>query len=225
MKIKFGAIIVAGSGKIGGHVASKNRSGAYLRTKVTPTNPNTLAQQQSRSILTSLSRAWGDLDDDQRNGWNGAVAQWSKTDIFGDIKNPSGINLYVRLNAILLSVGLVAVENVPEKTSTNFEPISTVFMDISASTGQLTLAGGSIDGKILAIDATPQLGRGVSFAKSEFRRIGASVVVNSGVDIWNSYIFKFGIPSVGANIFFRARVVEPNGQVSGFSQVKVLVTA
>jgi len=41
MKMKFGAIVVDGRGKIGGHVASKNRGGAYLRTKVTPSNPQT----------------------------------------------------------------------------------------------------------------------------------------------------------------------------------------
>ena len=58
MKLKFGAIVTDGRGKIGGHVASKNRSGAYLRTKVTPSNPNTVAQVQVRSILASLSQSW-----------------------------------------------------------------------------------------------------------------------------------------------------------------------
>jgi len=58
MKIKFGAIVVAGSGKIGGHVASKNRGGAYLRTKVTPTNPNSPAQAGARALLASLSTGW-----------------------------------------------------------------------------------------------------------------------------------------------------------------------
>ena len=95
MKIKYGAIIVDGSGKIGGHVASKNRSGSYLRTKTTPSNPNTTAQAQARSVLASLSTGWGVLTDDQRKSWNDAVGDYAKTDIFVDFKNPSGINLYV----------------------------------------------------------------------------------------------------------------------------------
>jgi hypothetical protein len=44
MKMKFGAIVTEGRGKIGGHVASKNKSGAYLRTKVTPVNRQSVAQ-------------------------------------------------------------------------------------------------------------------------------------------------------------------------------------
>ena len=39
MKIKFGSEVVDGRGKIGGHVYSKNKGGAYKRTKVTPSNP------------------------------------------------------------------------------------------------------------------------------------------------------------------------------------------
>ena len=115
MKLKFGAIVTDGRGKIGGHVASKNRAGAYLRTKVTPSNPNTVAQAQARGILASLSQAWGQLTDFQRKGWNEAVKEWGTTDIFGDIKKPSGINLFVKLNANLASVGMPQVSDVPAK--------------------------------------------------------------------------------------------------------------
>lgn len=58
MKIKYGAGIVDGSGKLNGWVASKNRGGSYMRTKVTPLNPSTSAQQNARGILGSLSTQW-----------------------------------------------------------------------------------------------------------------------------------------------------------------------
>lgn len=93
MKTKFGAIIVDGRGKIGGHVASKNRGGAYLRTKVTPANAQTSAQNQVRNLFTSLTQGWRGLTQAQRDAWNAAVLDYSRTDIFGDIRNPSGINL------------------------------------------------------------------------------------------------------------------------------------
>ena len=50
MKTKFGAIIVAGSGKINGFVASKNRAGAYLRTKVTPVTLKLLSKRLSVTV-------------------------------------------------------------------------------------------------------------------------------------------------------------------------------
>lgn len=61
----FGA--VDGRGKIGGHVASKNRSGAYARIKVTPVNPQTTFQQVARNLLTSLSQGWRALTQAQHD--------------------------------------------------------------------------------------------------------------------------------------------------------------
>lgn len=122
MKIKFGSIIVDGRGKVGGHVMSKNRSGNYMRTKVTPSNPNTSFQASVRSILTGLSQGWRGLTQAARDSWNNAVSDYSGTDIFGDIKNPSGINLYVKLNANLSEVGASTIglpplpESVPAVT-------------------------------------------------------------------------------------------------------------
>ena len=98
MKVKFGAIVVDGRGKIGGHVASKNRGGAYFRTKVTPTNPNSTAQAGVRNRMTSLAQGWRGLSASARLSWNNAVGDFAKTDIFGDIKQPSGINLFPTLN-------------------------------------------------------------------------------------------------------------------------------
>ena len=50
MKIKWGALVVDGRGKLGGHVAAQNRGGSYLRTKVTPSNPQTTFQTGVRSM-------------------------------------------------------------------------------------------------------------------------------------------------------------------------------
>src|SRR5690606_18792227 len=105
MKMKWGALVVDGRNKIGGQVASKNRGGSYLRTKVTPANPQTVAQSIVRSIFTVLSQAWRTLTQAQRNAWNAAVTDWQRTDIFGDIKSPSGFTLYMRLNQNLSLIG------------------------------------------------------------------------------------------------------------------------
>ena len=104
MKIKFGALVVAGRGKIGGHVASRNRAGAYLRTKVTPVNPATVYQVAVRNRLAGISTDWRGLTAAQRTAWNAAVSDYAKTDIFGDIRNPSGFNLHQKLNNNLVNI-------------------------------------------------------------------------------------------------------------------------
>ena len=97
MKIKWGALVTDGRGKIGGQVASRNRSGAYMRNKVTPVNPQTDAQQRSRSILASFSEGWRGLTEAQRAAWNAAVSQFETTDVFGDTIQPTGKNLYTHI--------------------------------------------------------------------------------------------------------------------------------
>lgn len=103
MKIKWGMMMTDGRGKLGGQVASKNRAGAYIRTKVTPVNPQTVAQQNIRQLFGSIASAWRSLTQAQINGWNEATEFWQRTDIFGDLKKPSGFALFQRLNTGLLA--------------------------------------------------------------------------------------------------------------------------
>lgn len=224
MKIKFGAIVTDGRGKIGGHVASKNRGGAYLRTKVTPTNPNTTAQAQARSLLGSLSQAWRDLTAEQRLAWNGAVSEWSKTDIFGDIKNPTGLNLYIKVNANLSSVGagLLTVPAPKEATPTAF-PVSAVY---SIATNDITFtmsdsSGATIDA---LVRATPSLSQGVSFVKSELRVIGSYTGTGTTL-VASAYDAKYGTPTLGDNVVASVQYVLSNGQKTVPVQVKVTVSA
>ena len=212
MKLKFGAIVTDGRGKIGGHVASKNRSGAYLRTKVTPSNPNTVAQAQARSILATLSQMWQTLTDSQRSGWNDAVKEWGTTDIFGDIKNPSGINLFVKLNANLLNVGLAPLSDVPAKSEVPAVVLIGATYSISTAALFINFDSGLANGKIALLRATPKLSAGVSFVKSQFRVIGHDNVQLDSVGFIGAYNAKFGTPSVGDNIYVSVQLVLESGQ-------------
>lgn len=223
MKLKFGAIVTDGRGKIGGHVASKNRAGAYLRTKVTPSNPNTVAQMQARGILASLSQQWGALLESQRLAWNEAVKEWGSTDIFGDIKKPSGINLFVKLNANLISVGLPTLSDVPAKSE-----VPTVIVTdgtYRVSTDAVTINFDSLlaDGSIALVRATPKLSAGVSFVKSQFRVIGYGNVSVGVLSLYGAYSTKFGAVSVGANIYANVQFVLSNGQKSAEQKIKLTV--
>lgn len=172
MKAKFGAIVVAGSGKLGGHVASRNRAGAYFRTKVTPVNPNTSSQATVRNRLTTFSQSWRSLTEAQRDAWNSAVQDYARTDIFGDIKNPSGFNLYQRLNNNLAQIGAgpLTVPLAPQEVS---GPSSLELAgDASASTLALTYNPTPVPaGMAWIVRATPGVSQGKNFVKSEYRII------------------------------------------------------
>lgn len=223
MKLKFGAIVTDGRGKIGGHVASKNRAGAYLRTKVTPSNPNTVAQAQARSILATLSQTWQTLTESQRSGWNDAVKEWGTTDIFGDIKNPSGINLFVKLNANLIGVGYPLLSDVPKKMEVPSVIITSAFFIIADDDVHFNLDSTNADGIRALVRATPTLSPGVSFVKSQFRVIGSEQVIGNSLSIKNAYSTKFNVPLVGANVYANIQFVLPNGQKTTEQKVKLQI--
>jgi hypothetical protein len=205
MKAKFGSIVVAGSGKIGGHVASRNRAGAYFRTKVTPINPSTSYQQTVRNRLAGLSSGWRALTAAQRATWNAAVQDYAKTDVFGDLQNPSGFNLYVRLNANLLAIGESALTSAPASAAVEAFTSLSVAAAEGADTLTLTFAAAiSADHKVL-VYATPALSPGKSFVKSEYRLI--EVLDNADVSPYSAetaYDAKYGaVGAAGQKIFVK----------------------
>lgn len=204
MKAKFGAIVVDGRGKINGHVASKNKAGAYFRTKVTPTNPRTTAQSGVRSIVSTLSKAWSSLTDDQRAAWNSAVSAYGKTDIFGDLRNPSGFNLFVKLNATLLGMGVAQIDVPPLPSAVGSVGAFTLVADNSSQTLVATMPDLDLTTGDALIEATPSMSPGKSFVDSDYRALGYAAAVASPLSLTAMYLAKFGtIGQAGQKIHVR----------------------
>lgn len=208
MKIQFGAIVVAGSGKIGGHVASRNRGGAYMRTKVTPVNPSTTAQLNARARLTGRSQAWRGLAQVSRDAWSAAVGLYSRTDIFGSLRNPSGFNLYQRINNNLLVVAaaVLIVPGLPAAVLTT----NIVTLVATASTQLLTLTNSAIvpAGTAVKVFATAPQSPGVTFVKSEYRLITTlPAAAVAAQPLGGAYTTKFGAFVAGQKIFVRIEFI------------------
>lgn len=202
MKAKFGAIVVAGSGKIGGHVASKNKAGAYFRTKVTPSNPRTSFQTAVRDRLASLSQGWRALTEAQRKAWNGAVDSFKKTNVFGDLKTPSGFNLYQRLNNNIITVGGTAITDPPLPQSV--ATISNAVLTGASGTPALSLAfdieaGDDAGYKVFA---TAPASAGRKNLNNQFRLITQGATdPTSPLNLLSAYVAKFGsVGEVGQKI-------------------------
>lgn len=218
MKTKFGSIIVAGSGKIGGHVASKNRGGSYLRTKVTPANAKTSYQTAVRARFTALSQGWRGLTQDARDAWNAAVADYARTDIFGDLRNPSGINLYQRLNNILLNIGQPDLTLPP--LPSNVQPVTALSLLVTSDPAlmTLTLSEALTADTACIIAATAPLSAGKNSVTSRFRQIAVlAPLAATPANILAAYVAKFGAVAVpGQKTFVRVTPVNiATGQTGG----------
>ena len=224
-KIKFGMMMTDASGKLGGQVFSKNRGGSYVRTKVTPTNPQTSAQSTIRGIFANISSRWSSLTDAQRNSFNGFVQAYARTDIFGDLRNPSGKSLFQRLNQNLEISGQA-------QTDVCTSPVEVPFANLSSASGLESAGvfevscGGDLTGSKVVVWATPQMSQGTKFVKNQLRQLlvvaGANALV---VDIYAAYVSKFGIPVAGANIAIGVRIINANGQASPLETIKAVISA
>lgn len=224
MKIKWGALVVDGRGKLGGHVAAQNRGGSYLRTKVTPSNPQSTFQTGVRNLFGSISAGWSDLTADQRNAWNNAVDSWKKTNIFGDLKIPSGKALYQRLNQQAQVVGYPVLSLPPVKEDIPPSNVTAVAID---TTGETITATGLYNGTNATVQvfSSGVVSAGTNFVKNLMRMIGHSGgAAYSPTDVYDDYVARFGTPSSGEKIFIGFKVVLPTGQASPMQVIEASVS-
>lgn len=223
-KIKWGLFVVDGRGKVGGHVLTKNKSGAIVRTKVTPSNPRTQAQQIVRAIMATVSQAWSGLTQDQISAWNEQAPEWAGTNVFGDSVEPSGKTLHQSLNVNLLNTGQSVITVPPVKVATPDDILQTADFDLTGETLDLTGVDNTA-GKVIVVEATPPVSKGKSNVKNLYRKIyHASADSYTPADAFDGYEAKFGAPEPTSRIFVRVKYVMPNGQASIPSSVVATVT-
>lgn len=218
MKIKWGMMMTDGRGKLGGQVASKNRAGAYVRTKVTPVNPRTVEQQSIRSLFGSIASAWRSLTQAQINGWNEATVNWQRTDIFGDLKKPSGFALFQRLNTGLLAnlptstmlVNAVQPDEIPSVTEVTSEYIAGVTPSFLVDWSHEAI-GIDPANYVVQLRATPPMPIGRNYHANMLRNVAVGDLLDDQFDLTTVYPARFGrFPEAGENVFVEVRVISRN---------------
>lgn len=216
-KVQYGEMIADMRGKINGSVHSRNRAGAYMRNKVTPVNPQTVYQTAVRNRLTGRAQAWRGISQIARDAWNAAVSNFQKTNIFGQLRTPSGINLYNRLNMNLLNIGEAVILEPPLPSSVESLSSVSVVADDSANSVTVTFAPPITAASKIILEATEPLSPGISFAKSQFRQIAVLDSTNTSPYVASAnYTAKFGAtPVEGSKIFIRLTVVDVASGIAG----------
>jgi hypothetical protein len=222
-KVKYTAIVADMRGKLNGSVFSKNRGGAYVRTKVTPSNPSSSFQVAVRDRLSSFATAFRALTAAQIAAWNAAVSSFAKTDIFGDIKNPSGVNLYIKLNAQLDRVGVAAIDTPPLPAAVESVLTGSATADESGQTLTVAFTPTPVPADTaFVIRASKQVSPGKSYLKNLLTDI--QVVDAAGVSPANiaaNYIAKYGALVAGQKIAFE---IVPVNKLTGQAGIGVAFT-
>lgn len=222
------------SGKAGGTVFSRGRGGAYVRNRVVPSNPQTVAQQAVRAIFGAISSAWRNLTAEQRDEWNAITADYPTQNRLGETKILSGKALFQKLNMNLLEAGqsLATSPSAPQGVN---GPVSIkgVGIDVDGSdlsaTAEVDLATAGDNSSIVVFEATPPLSPGVKNANAKFVRFYQMTAVSSvakalAEPFGAAYVAVFGLPAVGSQIQLRVFSVNPaTGEKSSVMKASTIV--
>lgn len=220
-KIKYSALVSDMRGKLNGSVMSKNRSGAYVRNKVTPSNPQTASQMLIRGIFSEITKGWSQLSDVARQSWENSVEAFQGTNIFGDTVKPSGKTLFQKLNQNLMISGQASVTVCPAPAELPYAGLASATFDVSE--GQLTVSTeGNTAGCRVLFFATAPLTQGTKFVKNKLRLILVQQGDDElGANIFPAYEAKFGNLALNDNVYVGVRVINASGQASPMEVLKM----
>lgn len=210
------------SGSIAGITYSTN-GGLIARARATPTNPNTLAQQNARSALDGAATAWGLLTSAQQSDWNDLAANTTFFDKLGNSFTPSGYMVFCRWASIRSLVGESDAQPATVAAGGTGEAPTAIAATDPTITSEITVTIGntaSQDGNVLVQISSPlsagqnSLRRPLSFeAEADVSQDDASVVVTPTTTLVS-----------GSRYVFRARLCYDDGRVSAAYEQIVTVT-
>jgi len=103
--IKYSALVSDMKGKSNGSVFSSNKQGAYFRNNRTGGGRKTKLWDKQKSNFSFLATQWKGLNPEQQTAWTNAAPMYPSLNKFKIEYIPSGFQLYMRLNGVLLAKG------------------------------------------------------------------------------------------------------------------------
>lgn len=197
------------SGRAGGIVARKNKSGNYLAAFKDPLNPQTTAQTTVRNRTTINSQAWGSLTDAERKSWENFANQHLVSNRLGRAKQIGGNAWYVSLNNNLALVGSAPINVAPGILKVT----GLTSLSVAASTGpdlvEVTFTGAPVAlGHTLVIEAALPVSPGKNNVNNLFRFIGTEIAgIPSPADMTAEYAARYGALIVDLRLSVRAYLI------------------
>lgn len=209
--VKFGAGISEMRGKEGGVVYSRNAFGSYIKTKVSPVNPQTALQQAQRSLMGNLAQAWVSLSSGQKAAWDNLGSQVTRINRFGDSTTYTGFSLFMRLNRNLSVIGQSAITTAPTLPTIPVLTAGALSAVVAGPTMTQAFAPTTPgSGLYIAFYATNNILTGRRFVKNYYRLV--TVQSNPGSSPSNIYaawnaVFN-NVLVAGAKIFTKIKIID-----------------
>jgi hypothetical protein len=210
------------SGSQAGTTASRNRFGQYRRTRATPVNVNSSAQQDARNRLSAASSAWGALDDEDRAAWSYYADSHPITDSLGQSITLTGHQMFVSVNSALQNAGFDLVD-APDASAPPDAPALGAHTDTAAGFSFAFGTNPVPADTALVIETSPPLSPGRSF-NGDFRVVVVRAAAAANTLLKAAMEAKWGTLVAGQKFFIRASYVTETGLRSAFEATVVTLT-
>lgn len=213
-----GSFITTASGSMGGITASRNAGGQYLRSRATPVNPNTTAQQAARNALATLNTQWIEtLTQANRDSWDDYAANVPVENALGDTKFLKGQQWFIGNNVPRVIAGLTVIATGPAiydrgtETPGTFDALSGPDLDVAFNDAD---DWASEDGAAMVLQIGIPVNETVNSFKGPFTFAG---IIEGDSIAPPASPFQVTLPfdaTVGAKYFIRTRVSRADGRLT-----------
>jgi hypothetical protein len=217
--IKFGAGISEMRGKEGGVIYSRNAYGSYIKSKVSPINPQTAHQLDQRTKMGNMAQTWAGLSSGQKASWDNLGQQVTRVNRFGDNTTYTGFSLFMKLNRNIVLVGGTAIDEAPTVPEVPVLALTSLAADVSDASMDLvwTPTPVTADYKMIYY-FTNNILTGRRYVKNFYRFVGRTAPgATSPLDLYTDWFAYFGnLLVAGARIYCKCKLVHT---LTGFEGV------
>ena len=231
MLVRWGGGIVDGRGSIGGTTFSRNKSGAYARSRTKPVNPKSALQSAIRAIVALVSATWANgVTTAQKAAWAVFASNVPTKNKLGEVINLPGFGQYTKSNIVALNAGLPAILNapvdfvLPGEDPTYAVVVSEATQDIAVTFDATRDWAGEDDAGLIVQMGTPQ-GLGVTFFDGPWRHAGVILGDGTTPPVTGDPVSVPFPVAAGQQIFTRAKIIRADGRLSDWFRISAIAGA
>lgn len=221
----------APSGALGATVFSHGRFGAYMRSRVIPTNPATAGQVLARNRMSSLSNRWlNTLTAAQRAAWETYGANVPVTNRIGQQIFLTGLNWYIGCNALRDQADgtIVRVDDAPTIFNLSSFTVGTPSASEATQAISVPFTSGDDwdddDGALMLWGTRPQ-NASINFNNLAYR-FDSAVFGDTAIPPVSPGVFAAPFPFVeGQRLFIRLNVLQADGRIGAEQKYSILAAA
>lgn len=219
---------VPNSGSIQANTHSHNRAGQYKRNRRSPVQPvGTGRRATVRAAFGAASTAWAGLTNAQRASWESFAPSHPVTDALGQSIVLTGHQMFVRVYASRLNVGLAAPTLPPADLA--LPDVSDAVMTFSVATGISISFTGAATSAPIAVAVSRPMSAGRGFNKTFWQPPGTAGYTDAASSPFTlstaAYAAEFGTPVAGQRVFARVTPYSEDGWNGSAAIVSAIVVA